>query len=222
MAPLPQFFLYTEQLIIFRNAISPTEWAGFNLTRICCHSHICDGNVFSFTGPVGDNRRVTCFLGHLNHIQCLRQGSNLIELYKNEAPVQTIGTVPSDRAHEWQVGLALEPGCDYSIKVKSSANGALFDVSDDTFSIDVPIGDFDCDGCVELDDLAVLTDEWLEEDGGLIANLYDDDNKVDFYDFAIYAEHYLTGACPWQGAIYVKWKLVFLEILTVCSRNNNT
>jgi len=72
----------------------------------------------------------------------------VIELYKDEALVETIGTVPSDRAYEWEVDLALEPGCDYSIKVKSSTNGALFDDSDDTFSIDVPTGDFDCDGCV--------------------------------------------------------------------------
>ncbi|MHC4463034.1 MAG: hypothetical protein ACYS30_16630, partial [Planctomycetota bacterium] len=105
--------------------------------------------------------------------------------------------VPSDRAHEWQVGLALEPGCDYSIKVKSSTNGALLDDSDDVFSIDVPTGDFDCDGCVQLDDLAVLTGEWLEEQSGLIADLYDNDDKVDFYDFAIFAENYWTGAsCP--------------------------
>jgi hypothetical protein len=87
----------------------------------------------------------------------------VIELYKDDVLVETIGTVPSDRAHEWEVGLALEPGCDYSIKVKSSTNGALFDDSDDVFSIDVPTGDFDCDGCVWLDDLAVLTGEWLQE-----------------------------------------------------------
>jgi hypothetical protein len=121
----------------------------------------------------------------------------VIELYKDDTLVETIGTVPSDRAHEWQVGLALEPGCDYSIKVKSSTNGALLDDSDDVFSIDVPTGDFDCDGCVQLDDLAVLTGEWLEEQSGLIADLYDNDDKVDFYDFAIFAENYWTGAsCP--------------------------
>jgi len=120
----------------------------------------------------------------------------VIELYKDEVLVETIGTVPSDRAYEWEVGLALEPGCDYSIKVKSSTNGALFDDSDDTFSIDIPTGDFDCDGCVRLDDLAVLVDEWLEEHGGLIADLYKN-GKVDFKDFAIFAENYWTGAsCP--------------------------
>jgi hypothetical protein len=120
----------------------------------------------------------------------------IIELYKGDTLVQTIGTVPSDRAYEWEVGLALEPGCDYSIKVKSSTNGTLFDDSDGTFSIDIPAGDFDCDGCVRLDDFAVLVGEWLEEDSGLIADLYKN-SKVDFKDMAIFAENYRTGAsCP--------------------------
>ncbi|MBA7682542.1 hypothetical protein ES703_90892 [subsurface metagenome] len=119
----------------------------------------------------------------------------VLELYKDDTFVQTIDTVSSTGVYEWEVDLALEPGCDYSIKVKSSTNGALFDMSDDAFSIDVPPGDFDCDGCVQLDDLAVLTDEWLEEQSGLIADLYDND-KVDFYDFAIFAENWTGTSCP--------------------------
>ena len=93
-----------------------------------------------------------------------------------------------------EVVLDLEPGCDYSIKVKSSANESLFDMSDDAFSIDVPPGDFDCDGCVQLDDLAVLAGEWLKEQTGLIADLHDND-KVDFDDFVIFAENWMKS-CP--------------------------
>ena len=120
----------------------------------------------------------------------------VLELYKGDVLVQTIGTVSSIGAYEWEVGLALEPGCDYSIKVKSSTNSALFDMSDNTFSLDVPTGDFDCDGCVQLDDLAVLVGEWLEEHSELITDLYEN-GKVDFKDFAIFAENYWTGAsCP--------------------------
>ncbi|MHC4111801.1 MAG: aryl-sulfate sulfotransferase [Planctomycetota bacterium] len=62
----------------------------------------------------------------------------VLELYKDDTLVETIGTVLSDRAYEWEVDLDLEPGCDYSIKVKSSENEALFDMSDDTFAIDPP------------------------------------------------------------------------------------
>ena len=122
----------------------------------------------------------------------------VLELYKGDTLVQTIDTVPSIGAYEWEVDLALDPGCDYFIKVKSSTNGALFDMSDGAFSLDdvQQIGDFDGDGCVQLDDLAVLVGEWLEEQGGLIADLYEN-GKVDFDDLAIFAENYQTGAsCP--------------------------
>ena len=57
-------------------------------------------------------------------------------------------------------------------------------------------GDFDFDGCVGPDDLAVLAGEWLEEQSGLKADLYEND-KVDFYDFAIFANNYWIGtSCP--------------------------
>jgi hypothetical protein len=59
----------------------------------------------------------------------------VIELYKGDSLLQTIGTTPSTGAYQWEVGLDLEPGSDYSIKVKSSADEALFDMSDNTFTI---------------------------------------------------------------------------------------
>ncbi len=62
----------------------------------------------------------------------------VIELYKGDTLVRTIGTVLSDRAYEWEVDLDLEPGCDYSIKVKSSEDEAVSDMSDGTFAIDPP------------------------------------------------------------------------------------
>jgi len=118
----------------------------------------------------------------------------VIELYKDETFVQTIGTVPSDRAYQWEVDLALEPGCDYSIKIKSSTNGALFDESDNTFSIDVPTGDFNCDCLVQFDDFAVLGGEWLEEAGGLIADL-DGSGKVDGKDLETFVGNWMKS-CP--------------------------
>ncbi len=62
----------------------------------------------------------------------------VLELYKGDTFVRTIRTVSSTGVYEWEVDLDLEPGCDYSIKVKSSENEALFDMSDDTFAIDPP------------------------------------------------------------------------------------
>ncbi len=55
-------------------------------------------------------------------------------------------------------------------------------------------GDFDLDGCVELDDLAVLVSEWLQDQGELRADL-DDSGRVDGKDFGIFADHYMQS-CP--------------------------
>ncbi|KPL24464.1 MAG: hypothetical protein AMJ75_03600, partial [Phycisphaerae bacterium SM1_79] len=60
----------------------------------------------------------------------------VLELYKGDTFVKTIRTVSSIGVYEWEVDLDLEPGCDYSIKVKSSVNETLFDVSDGSFAID--------------------------------------------------------------------------------------
>jgi hypothetical protein len=62
----------------------------------------------------------------------------VLELYKGGTFVRTIRTFSSIGAYEWEVDLDLEPGCDYSIKIKSSENEAIFDMSDDTFAIDPP------------------------------------------------------------------------------------
>jgi hypothetical protein len=60
----------------------------------------------------------------------------VLELYKGDTFVKTIRTVSSTGVYEWEVDLDLEPGCDYSIKVKSSVDETLFDTSDGTFAID--------------------------------------------------------------------------------------
>ncbi|MHC4543783.1 MAG: aryl-sulfate sulfotransferase, partial [Planctomycetota bacterium] len=62
----------------------------------------------------------------------------VIELYKSDMLVKVIGTTASIGAYEWEVDLDLEPGCDYSIKVKSSEDEAIFDMSDEAFGIDPP------------------------------------------------------------------------------------
>lgn len=65
-----------------------------------------------------------------------------IDLYKGGVFFSTIATnTPNTGAFQWQVGSALAAGADYSIKISSTANGALFDVSDAPFNIDVPVID---------------------------------------------------------------------------------
>jgi len=60
----------------------------------------------------------------------------VIELYKGDALVQTIAEVPSIGAYEWEVGLDLEPGDDYSIKIKGSLDDGIFGQSAGVFSIE--------------------------------------------------------------------------------------
>jgi len=60
----------------------------------------------------------------------------VIELYKSDTLVQTIAEVPGIGAYEWEAGLDLEPGADYSIKIKSSSDDVVFDQSDEVFSIE--------------------------------------------------------------------------------------
>jgi len=58
-----------------------------------------------------------------------------IELHKGGALVHTIATVPSTGAYKWEADLTLEPGEDYSIRIKSTADEALAEVSDAVFAI---------------------------------------------------------------------------------------
>jgi hypothetical protein len=118
----------------------------------------------------------------------------VLELYKADALVKTIATTPSTGAYNWAIDLDLQPGCDYSIQVKSSTNAALFDRSDKPFHLDVAVvpGDFNCDGCVGPDDLAVMANDWLKEQAGLPADL-DNSGRVDLDDFAILAENWMNS-----------------------------
>jgi len=77
---------------------------------------------------------------------------------------------------------------DYEARLVFDMGGYNFDVYLDNISlITVLPGDFGFDGCVGFDDFAVLAGEWLEEHSGLVADL-DDNVKVDFHDFAIFAD----------------------------------
>jgi hypothetical protein len=68
-------------------------------------------------------------------------GENVtIDLYKSNVYLATIATnTPSTGAYQWQVGLSLVPGNDFTIKVTSATNASLFAVSAAPFSIDVPV-----------------------------------------------------------------------------------
>jgi hypothetical protein len=70
-----------------------------------------------------------------------------------------------------------------------------YDVYVDNLSLSVAVpGDFDFDGCVSPEDLAVLTNQWLNEQTGLQADL-DNNGYVDLGDFAVLAEYWMKS-CP--------------------------
>jgi len=84
----------------------------------------------------------------------------------------------------------MQDASDYNARVVFNAGTSDIDVYIDNVSLfGVLPGDFYFDGCVRHDDLAVLTGEWLKEQGGLTADL-DDNGKVDFDDFAIFADSF--------------------------------
>ena len=63
-----------------------------------------------------------------------------LDLYKGGVLVKTITTNAANiPAYSWQVSTTLVPGNDYSIKIRSTTDGALYDFSDGNFGIDVPV-----------------------------------------------------------------------------------
>jgi hypothetical protein len=76
----------------------------------------------------------------------IRWHDNLAEnitlgLYKGGVFIKTIATnAPSTGAYSWQLGFDLSPGSDYSIRISSATNAALFALSAANFSIiDAPL-----------------------------------------------------------------------------------
>ena len=65
---------------------------------------------------------------------------------------------------------------------------------DNVSLFNAPPGDFNLEGCVNAEDLSILTGEWLEQQSGLTADL-NGDGKVDFNNFALFGENW-TGVSP--------------------------
>jgi len=85
----------------------------------------------------------------------------------------------------------MQDASDYNARVVFNAGTSDIDVYIDNVSLFTVLpGDFDFDGCLRFDDLAVLTDEWLKEGSGLTADLQDN-GEVDFNDFAIFADSFM-------------------------------
>jgi hypothetical protein len=98
-------------------------------------------------------------------------------------------TVTPNPTH-FRYPFTMQDPSDYNSRVVFNTGTSDIDIYIDNVSlINVLPGDFNCDGCTRFDDLAVLTNEWLEERSGLIADLQEN-GKVDFNDFAIFADSF--------------------------------
>jgi len=62
----------------------------------------------------------------------------IIDLYQSGVYVTTITNTPDTGAYQWKVGSSLLPGNNYTIRITSSTNSALFATSAAPFSIDMP------------------------------------------------------------------------------------
>ncbi|MCX6929996.1 MAG: hypothetical protein NT154_43305 [Verrucomicrobia bacterium] len=64
-----------------------------------------------------------------------------LDLYKGGVLVKTLTTNAANiPAYTWPVSVTFAPGSDYSLKIRSTTNAALFDLSDAPFSIiDAPV-----------------------------------------------------------------------------------
>ena len=84
---------------------------------------------------------------------------------------------------------------DSNASVMFNLGTSWFDVYLDNVSLFNPLpGDFNLDHLVNAEDLSILTGEWLEQRGGLTADL-NGDGKVDFEDFALFSQAW-TGDSP--------------------------
>jgi hypothetical protein len=90
----------------------------------------------------------------------------------------------------FRYSFTMQDPSDYNARVVFNMGSSYYDVYLDNVSlITVLPGDFDFDNCARFDDLAVFVGEWLEEGSGLIADLQAN-GKVDFNDFAIFADSF--------------------------------
>ena len=89
----------------------------------------------------------------------------------------------------------MQEASDFSARVVFNLGTSVLNVFLENVSLfNAPPGDFNLDGRVDLQDLAVLSSSWLKQQTNLVSDL-DVNGKVDFNDFAIFGENW-NGANP--------------------------
>jgi hypothetical protein len=89
----------------------------------------------------------------------------------------------------------MEAASDFNASVMFNLGTSPFDVFLDNVSLfNVPPGDFNLDGKVDYQDLAVLAGDWLQKQPDLVTDL-DGNGMVDLKDFAVFGENW-NGTGP--------------------------
>jgi hypothetical protein len=89
----------------------------------------------------------------------------------------------------------MQAASDFNSSVIFNLGASVFDVYLDNVSLfNAPPGDFNLDGLIDFQDLAVLTGEWLKQLPNLSPDL-DGNGRVDFRDFAVFGESW-NGTSP--------------------------
>ena len=103
-------------------------------------------------------------------------------------------TITPNRTH-YRFPFVMEDTSDYDGRVVFNTGASAYDVYLDNVSLSYALaGDFDFDGCIDMDDYAVLSGQWRKAQSGLVADLDGDDN-VDLNDLAIFFENWVN-TCP--------------------------
>ena len=75
---LSELFLDSEKLVILRDTLGSGRGTRLDLAGVEGNSEICDGRICGLAGAMGGNCCVAGTVRHLDRLQCLRYGTDLI------------------------------------------------------------------------------------------------------------------------------------------------
>jgi hypothetical protein len=142
--PVVDIGYQTEALLVWSNATPSTTY--FYRVKTWNEGGESDWSIGSFqteaprisvTAPNGGEiwqRGLTYFIQWQDNIA----EDVVIDLYENGTFLESIATNASTGAYQWEIGLGLVPGNNYSLKIRSAVDDGVFDMSDRAFNIDVP------------------------------------------------------------------------------------
>src|SRR5690554_6073479 len=91
-----QRFFNAQQLVVLGNPVRTAQRTSLYLARAGSHRQVSNSGIFSFTGTVGNHRRVAGVLSHFDGIQSFRQATDLVELDQDGVTNTLLDTLLQD------------------------------------------------------------------------------------------------------------------------------